>query len=72
MVAPVHRLKADGYAAWKRAGCYIELLSAEVMASKFYNDWSPYSSALGWAFSRSGHEACNTAWRCDELGGIKG
>lgn len=43
------------------AGTNLRLATvAEVGA--FYQDWLPYSSACGWAFSPDGREAHNTGW----------
>ena len=52
--------------AWVRAGRVLRLMAHDDVAV-FYA-YSPYSSAMGWAFSGSGKEAHNTAWRVDENG----
>jgi hypothetical protein len=56
--------------AWIRAGRVQRLVSASDMYDGFYRH-SPYSQAMGWAFSESGHEAHNTAYNFDDDTGVQ-
>lgn len=56
-------------AAQIAAGNVLRLLTPEDLAP-FY-DHSAYSSSLGWAFSKRGNEAHNTAWYFSDTDGIQ-
>lgn len=56
----------EEFDALKRAGYIVELAKPETL-NEFYA-CSAYSSMLGWAFSQSGDEAHNTAWRYGDDG----
>ena len=56
----------NAFDAWVRAGETIQLLEPDALADFYSNSF--YSSAMGWAFSKSGKEAHNTCWRYGDDG----
>lgn len=54
-------LSGEALQQWVKAGV-VQVLGGENPTQAFYNNYAPYSPAMGWAFSENGRQVVNTAW----------